>query len=478
MLRYCEPCGTRVELDPTQPDHCPRCGTRFPDRQPDPTVDLELFRTHVEQDRAAMLETHLDLSAPSGPQGADRLLGKPFQKYQIEQFLGQGGMARVYRAFDEALHRLCAIKVLRPDKTVTQPDLLASFLAEARTAAALVHPHVVRIHTLGVEGDQHFIEMEYVEGNSLHRLVETDGALPPLAATRLMLQICSALAAAHQAGMIHRDIKPANVLVTAAGEAKLADFGLAKRLDTPADAAVTLSGTPAFMAPELFAGHRASRQSDIYAMGVTFYHLLNGNIPYAPTALPDLLRFHQDYRDPGMAELQAIMPPVVSEVLARCLAKEPGDRYSDAAELHQVLRELFGKLRSLPELVQEAVGDLPVAPSGDSQHFEVCVPLAHGRRQRVTIQLVSSPTTGDELIEVYSPAAPAIESEFRHALELNVTLSHGSIGIERFEGRDYFVVVENYPRATCDPRDLRDGIRAVASTADELERKLIGQDLH
>ncbi len=477
MLRYCEPCGVRLAAEPEQPDHCPRCGTRFVRRHAEPTLELPLPGLGQSADLTRFLETHFDRSSSTAETQTDPLLGTQLQKYRIEQFLGQGGMARVYRAFDEALHRWCAIKVLRPDKTVTQLDLLESFLAEARTAAALVHPNVVKIHTLGCEGGQHFIEMEYVAGSSLHRLLETEGPLQPLPATRIMLQIGSALAAAHKAGMIHRDIKPANVLVAADGEAKLADFGLAKRLGSSFDTSVSLSGTPAFMAPELFAGERASRQSDIYAMGVTFFNLLSGNTPYAPTSLPDLLRFHQNYRDPELVELQRCAPPEMLAVLARCLAKEPADRYPDAAELTKILRELFGKLRSLPELVQESLADLPLTRVGSLDRFEVDVALPSGRRQLVQIQLVTSRATGDELIEIYSAAAPARESEYRHALELNVTLPRGAIGIERINGENFFVVVENYPRATCDPRDLRQGVLSVALTADDLERKLVGGDI-
>jgi len=477
MLPYCERCGVHVAAEPEQPDHCPRCGTRFIRRQAEPTLELSLSGLGQSGDLTSLFDSRLDLSPATSVPQIDQLLGTQLQKYRIEQFLGQGGMARVYRAFDEALHRWCAIKVLRPDKTVSQPDLLESFLAEARTAAALVHPNVVKIHTLGCEGGQHFIEMEYVAGNSLHRLLENEGPLQPLAATRIMLQIGSALAAAHRAGMIHRDIKPANVLVAADGEAKLADFGLAKRLGASFDASVTLSGTPAFMAPELFAGDRASRESDIYAMGVTFFNLLTGNTPYAPTSLPELLRFHQNYRDPELVALRSLAPPQVLDVLARCLAKEPSDRYPDAMELTKVLRELFGKLRSLPELVQDSLADLPVTHVGSPDRFEVDVALPNGRRQRVQIQLVTSRATGDELIEVYSAAAPASEAEYRHALELNVALPRGAIGIEQIDGENFFVVVENYPRATCDPRDLRHGVLSVASTADDLERKLVGGDL-
>jgi len=459
--RFCGVCRISVKLESAQATACPQCGTTFVEWSPKQTVTLD-WRNAADD------ETDGD--------AADPFLGRAFDKYRIERFLGQGGMARVYLAQDQALERPCAIKILRPDKSRRGESVLDCFLAEARAAAALVHPNVVHIHTLGTNAGEEFIEMEYIDGRSLSDVIKAARGMHPFDATRFMVQISSALAAAHRMGMIHRDIKPANVMVTSAGDAKLADFGLAKRLTGKRTDLVPLSGTPSFMAPELFTGARASKQSDVYAMGVTYFALLTASLPVSTKALSELIRFHAQREAPDLSRLADTVPASVVDVIETCLAREPDRRFHDALELHNVLRALFGRLRSLESLVGEALANQPVELRTDGNRMVARVPLPNGRFQTVWIQIVTSQTTGHELVEIFSIAGTAVAAEYERVLKLNAKLSHGAIAIDEIDGQNRFVLVNNYPRATCDPEEVRSSVVMIAAEADAIEKRLSNED--
>src|SRR5262249_28699258 len=178
--------------------------------------------------------------------------------------------------------RDCALKIMDSALVSRQPGLRDQFLAEARAVANLMHPHIVTIYNLGSADGLHYIEMEYVPGGqTLRDMLVHEGPLEPVRAVALARQVVLALGAAHDSGLVHRDIKPANVLLTGTGEAKLADFGLVRRLDELAQGGAPLAGTPSFMAPELFSGTPASTASDIYAVGGLLFHCLSGRLPVA-----------------------------------------------------------------------------------------------------------------------------------------------------------------------------------------------------
>ena len=229
----------------------------------------------------------------------------------------------MYRAQDLALERPCAIKVLRKTTLQRDTEAVASFLAEARSAAALMHPHVVTIHTIGEHRGRHFIEMEYIDGPSLADHVRATCRLEPLDATNFMVQICSALEVAHDKGMVHRDIKPANVMIARSAHAKLADFGLAKRLAKSPGPNILLSGTPSFMAPELFRGKPASKASDVYAVGVTYFSLLTGSLPVAAKSVDDLLKFHEREQSSELTALAPEVSPRIIELVERVWPRTP-----------------------------------------------------------------------------------------------------------------------------------------------------------
>jgi eukaryotic-like serine/threonine-protein kinase len=263
-------------------------------------------------------------------------LGRSFECYTIDAFLGKGGMAWVFRARHNALQRACAIKILCPRVQQRTLDSLELFLAEARAAASVVHPHIVTVHNIGQIGEYHFIELEYVPGRALQTILDETGQLPPLRATELLLQSCSALAEAHRHGLIHRDFKLSNILVGPEDFAKLADFGLAKRLDDepgPQTSPSQLAGTPYYMAPELFAGQPAGTTSDVYAAGVSYYYLLTGKLPFPEHSLAQLVRMHREQPPPDPRSCCPDLPAEVVALLERCLAKNPADRPSDGMQL-------------------------------------------------------------------------------------------------------------------------------------------------
>jgi len=466
--RFCYACNEKVDVD-EDGGVCPSCGQEL---QSLPTASTDDFllataRPGLGGARRAPAE-----------ESDEELVGRALGDYEIEAFAGRGGMARVYRARHRHLHRVCALKVLDAGAVRADRRSIERFLAEARAAAGLVHPHVVTVHNLCASETHHFIEMEWVEGRSLGRELARVRSFPPYEATRLMAEVCSGLAAAHESGLVHRDVKPSNVLLAAGGSAKLADFGLAKRvLSRDRSGGWDVAGTPHFMAPELFDGLPASPSSDVYAAGVTYFFLLTGRTPFSATSLPELVRLHRDAPPPRLEDLLEETPPAAAAIIARCLAKRPQDRFPNAAALEHELRSLLRRLRSLDELVRLAVGSLGWQwRAHGNGAVEIDVELAGGRRQRVLIEEGTILGSTEPLVRIFSPSAPVQESYCRRALELNGEMHHAAIAIEEVEGVPYFVVRAAYPRATCDPEEIRDSVVTVAGMADEIEAALTGGD--
>lgn len=460
--RYCRRCEQRFAVEHDEP-RCPQCGDKLSAWVDTPTMEL----SEVSFD-ASMRE---DLEPP------EELVGSQLANYRIERFLGQGGMARVYLATHLTLERPCAIKVLRPATLERDGQAAETFLAEARSAAALTHPHVVTLYTIGQEGDRQFLEMEYVDGQSLGCLLEQHGHMDPLRATQFMLQVSSALAAAHDLGMIHRDIKPANVMVTRAGTAKLADFGLAKRLSTkgPVPGGL-LCGTPHYMAPELFMGHPATTRSDIYAMGVTFFSLLVGRLPLETESMNELIRFHARNDILDSASFGDDLPAGIARVLQKALARSIHARHEHAGELHEELRAVLGGLRSLESLLVEAFAGSELQPRCEGGRCTIAVPLQNGRFQTVHVEIDKDAETRDEIVRVFSVCGATSACYYERALHLNAAISHGAIGIETVEGVPHFVMVNAYPRTTCDPHEIRTSVLEIARHSDQVEHLLTGED--
>ncbi|MCU0704927.1 MAG: protein kinase [Fimbriiglobus sp.] len=265
--------------------------------------------------------------------------GVEFGGYRIVRELGGGGMGQVYEAFDPELVRAIAIKVLRTDQS-TDPGARARFLKEARALAAVAHPHVVVIHQVS-ECDGHpFLVMELVAGETLDAKLRA-GPLPLLQALNTGREVAGGLAAAHRAGVVHRDVKPDNIVLAPNGSAKLIDFGLAytSRFGKNEQAS---AGTPRYMSPEQVRGGAVTERSDLFSLGVVLYRMVTGRTPFDGASINDW-RDHllSDAPPPPPEEFNPDIPPPLSSLILRLLAKQPDERPESAWAVEWELAELL-----------------------------------------------------------------------------------------------------------------------------------------
>jgi serine/threonine-protein kinase len=412
------------------------------------------------------------------PSRFDHLLGETIGQYRLNQMVGRGSMGRVYRAEHLGLHRPCAIKVMDPDLVARQPQIRERFWAEARAVANLVHPHVVTIHNLGSDRGFHFIEMEYVAGGvSLRESIIRDGAFDPVRASTLVRQVVLALGAAHRSGLVHRDVKPANVLLNTDGHAKLADFGLVRRISELEKAGVPVAGTPTYMAPELFEGVPASHRSDFYAVGVMYFYLLSARLPFASDQISQIVARHQHDPIPDVRKFDANIPESVTAILNRCMAKRPADRYDDADELADDLQAVVFQLRDTDSLIRESVEGLDCFVQGGHERYRVLVKLPNERLQEVYVEVTQGPG-GERLLSVFSVCAPANPRHFEFALRLNDRLSFGSLSVRNVNGEPMFVMNRTFPRDHVSSCEIRASVVEVARRSDRVEQQLTNADVY
>ncbi len=299
----------------------------------------------------AMILLILAVGASFGARAMSRLRrqvaeAKQFGQYRLRRRLGAGGMGEVYLAEHQLLKRPCAVKLIRPDGK-TDPMALERFEREVRLTATLSHPNTVEIYDYGrAEDGTYYYVMEYLPGLSLAELVQQYGPLPPGRAVYLLRQVCGALREAHAAGLIHRDIKPSNIIAARRGGmddvAKLLDFGLVRPSAAARAAHVSAEGqvlgTPLFMSPEQAKGTReVDERSDIYSLGAVAYYLLTGRPPFeGDDGLAVLIAHARDPVTPP-SRLRPGIPECLERVVMICLAKDPAERYPDAASLERAL---------------------------------------------------------------------------------------------------------------------------------------------
>lgn len=279
-----------------------------------------------------------------------------FGPYEVLEVLGRGGMGVVLKAFDPALHRVVAIKVLAP-QLAAGATARKRFVREGRAAASVAHEHVVTIHTVDEFAGFPYLVMQYVDGTSLQERVEREGPLPVAEILRIGMQTAAGLAAAHAQGIVHRDIKPGNILLENGVErVKLTDFGLARAIDDPSlTQAGVVAGTPEYMAPEQARGEAVDARADLFSLGAVLYTMATGRSPFRAPNTPAVLRKVCDEAPRPIRELNPAIPGWLDAIIGRLLAKHPGDRYSSAEVVARLLGDRLAALQR-----GEAIGTEPL----------------------------------------------------------------------------------------------------------------------
>ena len=285
-------------------------------------------------------------NAPDDPAPGADLVGRQLGDYRLLRLLGRGAMAEVYLAEQLSLRRRVAVKILKPE-LAHDPKYLERFRREAQSAAALVHASIVQIYEVGEQASLHFIAQEYVQGQNLREWLRRHGPLDLPQAISVMRQVTAALAKAADAGLVHRDIKPENIMLTAEGEVKVADFGLARltRQDESLDltqVGMTM-GTPLYMSPEQVEGRPLDPRSDLYSFGVTCYHLLSGQPPFLSETALGVAVQHIKSQPTPLESKRPDLPAALCHLVHRMLAKSPDERFNSAHELLHEIRKLHAE---------------------------------------------------------------------------------------------------------------------------------------
>ena len=258
-------------------------------------------------------------------------------RYQIIKSIGEGGMANVYLAYDTILDRDVAVKVLRGD-LANDEKFVRRFQREALAASSLSHPNIVEVYDVGEDDGEYYIVMEYIEGKHLKSLIKKRGKLTVSEAVDIVLQITAGLSVAHDSYIIHRDIKPQNILILENGLVKITDFGIAMAMNsTQLTQTNSVMGSVHYLPPEQASGKGATLQSDIYSIGILFYELLTGKLPFKGDNAVEIALKHLKENVPGVREENPSIPQSVENIIIKATAKNPKNRYADAREMHEDL---------------------------------------------------------------------------------------------------------------------------------------------
>ena len=324
-------CASCHHSNPPGTSVCERCSSVFP---PPPS-----------NDQATIGFEDLPKTSPeTAPVGPGTVLNN---RYTLEALLGQGGMGAVYRAHDSELDRTIAVKVIRPD-LAGHASILERFKQELILARQITHRNVIRIFDLGSCGDLKFITMEFIDGRDLSNII-AESRLSVEESVSIIRQTCSALDAAHAESVIHRDLKPQNIMLTGRGRVSVMDFGLAR---SAALSGMTqtgaMMGTPGYMSPEQVRGGQIDTRSDLFSVGVIFYELLAGRLPYqSETVYGSLIMRTQSLPAPPITHAPEI-PPALDAIVMKCLAIDPADRYQTAREVIDDLDRAMGRMTDPP----------------------------------------------------------------------------------------------------------------------------------
>ncbi|HSR50006.1 MAG TPA: protein kinase [Acidobacteriota bacterium] len=292
-----------------------------------------------------------------------------FGRYEILERLGKGGMGVIYKAHDDQLDRVVALKTILPE-FVSSPEVKERLIREAQAAARLQHPNVVTIFDIGETDDKRlYFAMEYVRGRSLREIIPL--RIPLERRLEIMADVCKALGFAHQHGIIHRDVKPTNVLLAEDGTVKLFDFGIAHLAGSSLTRTGVAIGTPEYMSPEMVEGGELDARSDIFSCGVMLYEMLTRNNPFRSDRITTTMYRIVHSKPSGLRQLRPNLPAVLEEILAKMLAKNPDERYSSMEEVvedleHIVSRGLLNKAvraKELGDLMEQVEAKVAAAES-------------------------------------------------------------------------------------------------------------------
>ncbi|MBE2316513.1 protein kinase [Solirubrobacter sp. CPCC 204708] len=302
-------------------------------------------------------------------------VGAAFADHIIRGVAGRGGMGVVYRAVHLALKREVALKVIGSELSA-QPEFRVRFQRECETAASIQHPRVVTIYHAGEEDGLLYVTMRYVDGTDLSRMLIAKGRLDVEDGVRIVKQVADGLQAAHEQGLVHRDVKPANILLDADGFALLGDFGLTKHVagEEPLTREGVFVGTIDYAAPEQFEGGPVDARTDVYALGCVLYQVLSGRVPYPAESDAAKMYAHLQAPAPRLDVLTEDVPPVIADIVARAMVKDPADRFQDAGELAAALRQASAR-PTIPgdvTVVSDAQGgdrvtEIPLPPALSSE---------------------------------------------------------------------------------------------------------------
>ncbi len=289
-------------------------------------------------------------------------------RYRLIRQVGKGGMAYVFKAYDQMLERPVAVKLLKRDFSDDE-EFRERFKQEAKAAANLSHPNIVTVHDFGIDPSGVYIVMEYIAGTDLKTNIKEKGGFPYAEGLALMIQACAGLGYAHRAGIVHCDVKPHNMLVTPDQRLKITDFGIARALsavetqENPGE----IWGSPQYFAPEQALGQSPTPASDVYSLGVVMYEVFTGHLPFVADSIEELIRLHQTQIPVEPHLLVPGIPTELEQVLLKVLSKEPSARYRTADQLGHVLSMLTGKIvQDLEDMQTIQVPPLPAIASTKS----------------------------------------------------------------------------------------------------------------
>lgn len=329
------------------------------------------------------------------------------ERYQLNESLGSGGMALVYKARDLMLERNVAVKVLREDYS-QDVAFRERFRQEARAAANLSHPNIVTVHDFGLDQGHLFIVMEYLPGTDLKTQIKEKKQFGVAETLKLMIQAAQGIGYAHRAGLVHCDIKPHNMLVAPDGRLKVTDFGIARALASihPEERNDVVWGSPHYFSPEQAAGKPPSPASDVYSLGVILYEMLTGRLPFIAQDSAELARMHREETPVSPRSYNNAIPKQLEEIVLKVLSKDPAARYRTADQLGRLLQGLFESNPSLKRevpLSHEAFQSLTRATSlleaDAGAHSGANAPVTPTMNSKPIPQKIATPATAAEAAE-------------------------------------------------------------------------------